>query len=120
VEHYFWPGPGSGIEWWSRTCSLVAAKNAADNGTVNIWVALPRFHRGARQVNRRGALAQTWRAVERARAVGLSVGSNFFVTTAALAELNELAATIGAAADQRGDVLGNGRRLRGWTDPADA
>ena len=68
---------------------------AADTGTVNIWVA---FHGVGevhdRQVNRSGAYAETCLAVERARSAGLSVGGNVFLTTASLAQLDELTAAV--------------------------
>ena len=68
---------------------------AAATGTLNIWAA---FHGVGevhdRQVNRRGAFAETCRAVERTRAAGLSVGCNVFLTTASLPQLGELAATL--------------------------
>ena len=66
---------------------------AADTGTVNLWVA---FHGVGevhdRQVNRGGAYAETCLAVRRARSAGLSVGGNVFLTTASLAQLDELTA----------------------------
>ena len=66
---------------------------AADTGTVNLWVA---FHGVGevhdRQVNRGGAYAETCLAVRRARSAGLSVGGNIFLTTASLAQLDELTA----------------------------
>ena len=68
---------------------------AAEAGTVNIWVALHgvgEVH--DRQVNRAGAYAETCLAVERARSAGLSVGGNVFLTTASLAQLDELAAAL--------------------------
>ena len=64
---------------------------AADTGTVNLWVALHgvgEVH--DRQVNRGGAYAETCLAIQRARAAGLSVGGNVFLTTASLAQLDEL------------------------------
>ena len=68
---------------------------AADTGTINIWVA---FHGVGevhdRQVNRSGAYAETCLAVERARAAGLSVGGNVFLTTASVAQLDELTAAM--------------------------
>jgi sulfatase maturation enzyme AslB (radical SAM superfamily) len=68
---------------------------AADTGTLNIWTA---FHGVGevhdRQVNRRGAFAETCRGVERARAAGVSVGCNVFLTTASLPQLDELATAL--------------------------
>ena len=68
---------------------------AAGTGTLNIWTA---FHGAGevhdRQVGRRGAFAETCRGVERARAAGVSVGCNVFLTTASLPQLDELAAML--------------------------
>jgi hypothetical protein len=68
---------------------------AAGTGTLNIWTA---FHGVGdvhdRQVNRRGAFAETCLAAERARATGVSVGCNVFLTTASLPQLDELAAAL--------------------------
>jgi hypothetical protein len=68
---------------------------AADAGTINIWVA---FHGVGevhdRQVNRSGAYAETCLAIERARSAGLSVGGNVFLTTASVAQLDELTAAV--------------------------
>ena len=68
---------------------------AADTGTINIWVA---FHGVGevhdRQVNRSGAYAETCLAVQRARSAGLSVGGNVFLTTASVAQLDELIAAV--------------------------
>lgn len=68
---------------------------AAGTGTLNLWTA---FHGAGevhdRQVGHRGAFAETCRGVERARAAGLSVGCNVFLTTASLPQLDELAAML--------------------------
>ena len=68
---------------------------AADTGTLNLWTA---FHGAGevhdRQVGRRGAFAETCRGVERARAAGVSVGGNVFLTTASLPQLDELVAIL--------------------------
>jgi hypothetical protein len=68
---------------------------AAGTGTLNVWTA---FHGAGevhdRQVGRRGAFAETCRGVERARAMGVSVGCNVFLTTASLPQLDELAAML--------------------------
>jgi len=45
-------------------------------------------------VSRRGAFAETCRGAERARAAGVSVGCNVFLTTASLPQLDELAAML--------------------------
>ena len=50
----------------------------------------------SRQVSRRGAYAETCLAVQRARSAGLSVGGNVFLTTASLAQLDELTAGLHA------------------------
>ena len=47
-----------------------------------------------RQVGRRGAFAETCRGIERARAAGVSVGCNVFLTTASLPQLDELATAL--------------------------
>jgi hypothetical protein len=94
---------GTIFEPWTTTGVPLATRDdwgsvlraAADTGTVNIWVA---FHGVGdvhdRQVNRRGAYAETCLAVERARTAGLSVGGNVFVTTASLSQLDELIAAL--------------------------
>ena len=68
---------------------------AADTGTLNLWVA---FHGIGevhdQQVNRSDAFAETCRGVEQARAMGLSVGCNVFLTIASLPQLDELAAAL--------------------------
>jgi MoaA/NifB/PqqE/SkfB family radical SAM enzyme len=45
-------------------------------------------------VGRLGAFAETCRGIERARAAGISVGCNVFLTTASLPQLDELAAAL--------------------------
>jgi hypothetical protein len=91
----FEPWPTTGVPLAVRDDWRAVLQAAADSGTSNIWVA---FHRSGalhdRQVNRRGAFAQTCRAVERSRAAGLSAGDNVFVTTPALAQLDELIGTL--------------------------
>ena len=68
---------------------------AADSGTLNLWTA---FHGAGevhdRQVGHRGAFAETCRGVERARAAGVSVGGNVFLTTVSLPQLDELTAML--------------------------
>jgi len=63
--------------------------------TLNIWTA---FHGAGglhdRQVNRRGAFAETCLAAERACAMGVSVGCNVFLTNVSLPQLDELAAAL--------------------------
>jgi hypothetical protein len=91
----FEPWPTTGVPLAVRDDWREVLRAAADTGTVNVWVA---FHGvGAvhdRQVNRRGAFAETCLAVERAHAAGLSVGGNVFITTASLPQLDELTATL--------------------------
>jgi hypothetical protein len=98
------PGPGTIFEPLATTGVPLATREdwrdvlqaAADTGTVNLWLA---FHGAGdehdRQVNRRGAFAESCLAVERIREAGLSVGCNVFVTTASLPRLDELIATLG-------------------------
>jgi MoaA/NifB/PqqE/SkfB family radical SAM enzyme len=91
----FEPWPTTGVPLAVRDDWRSVLQAAAETGTVNIWVA---FHGVGdvhdRQVSRGGAFAETCLAVERARAAGLSVGSNVFITTASLPQLDELAATL--------------------------
>jgi hypothetical protein len=91
----FEPLPTTGVPLATREDWRDVLTAAADTGTVNVWVA---FHGvGAehdRQVNRRGAFAETCLAVQRIHAIGLSVGCNVFVTTANLPQLDELIATL--------------------------
>jgi hypothetical protein len=92
----FEPLPTTGVPLATREDWREVLTAAADTGTVNLWVA---FHgvgeEHDRQVNRRGAFAETCLAVERIHAMGLSVGCNVFVTTANLPQLDELIATLG-------------------------
>ena len=91
----FEPWPTTGVPLAIRDDWRSVLRAAADTGTVNIWVA---FHGVGdvhdEQVNRRGAFAETCLAVERARAAGLSVGGNVFLTTASLPQLDELTAAL--------------------------
>jgi len=91
----FEPWPTTGVPLAIREDWRRVLRAAADTGTVNIWVA---FHGVGdvhdRQLNRRGAFAETCLAVERARAAGLSVGGNVFITTASVPQLDELTATL--------------------------
>jgi hypothetical protein len=94
---------GTMFEPWATTGVPLATREdwrevleaAAESGTQTLWVA---FHgvgeEHDRQVNRRGAFAETCTAVERAHAAGLRVGCNAFVTTANLPRLDELVATL--------------------------
>jgi hypothetical protein len=91
----FEPLPTTGVPLASREDWPQVLKAAADTGTATVWVA---FHglgeEHDRQVNRRGAFAETCLAVARIHAMGLRIGGNVFVTTANLAQLDQLAATL--------------------------
>ena len=91
----FEPLTTTGVPVATRDDWLTVLKAAVDTGTLNIWTA---FHGAGevhdRQVNRRGAFAETCRGVERARAAGAGVGCNVFLTTASLPQLDALAATL--------------------------
>jgi hypothetical protein len=92
----FEPLPTTGVPLAIREDWRQVLKAAADTGTATVWVALHGV--GAehdRQVNRRGAFAETCLAVERIHEMGLRVGGNVFVTTANLPQLDELVATLG-------------------------
>jgi hypothetical protein len=96
------------FEPWTTTGVPLAAREdwrevldaAAATGTLNLWVA---FHGMGevhdRQVNHRGAYAGTCLAIERAHAMGLSVGCNIFLTTESLPQLNDLTAIVWALVD---------------------
>ena len=92
----FEPLPTTGVPLAIREDWPQVLKAAADTGTTTVWVA---FHGlGAehdRQVNRRGAFADTCLAVDRIHEMALRVGCNVFVTTANLPQLDELVATLG-------------------------
>ncbi len=91
----FEPLTTTGVPLATRDDWQAVLRAAADTGTLNIWTA---FHGAGevhdRQVSRRGAFAETCRGVERARAMGVSVGCNVFLTTASLPQLDELAAAL--------------------------
>jgi hypothetical protein len=91
----FEPLTTTGVPLAMRDDWKVVLRAAADTGTLNIWTA---FHGAGevhdRQVSRRGAFTETCRGVERARAAGVSVGCNVFLTTASLPQLDELVATL--------------------------
>src|SRR5580700_10845483 len=91
----FEPLTTTGVPLAVRDDWQVVLRAAADTGTLNIWTA---FHGVGEvhdyQVNRRGAFAETCRGVERARAMGVSVGCNVFLTTASLPQLDELTAAL--------------------------
>jgi hypothetical protein len=91
----FEPLTTTGVPLAIRDDWQAVLRAAADTGTLNIWTA---FHGAGeihdRQVSRRGAFAETCRGIERARAAGVSVGCNVFLTTASLPQLDELAAAL--------------------------
>ena len=91
----FEPLTTTGVPLAVRDDWQVVLRAAADTGTLNIWTAF--YGAGEvhdRQVNRRGAFAETCRGVERARAMGVSAGGNVFLTTASLPQLDELTAAL--------------------------
>ncbi len=94
-ETMFEPLTTTGVPLAMREDWRDVLKAAAGTGTMNLWLA---FHgvgdEHDRQVNRRGAFAETCLAVERIREAGLSVGCNVFVTTANLPRLDELITTL--------------------------
>jgi MoaA/NifB/PqqE/SkfB family radical SAM enzyme len=85
----------TGVPLATRDDWLTVLRAAGDTGTLNISTA---FHGAGEvhdpRVNRRGASAETCRGTERARAAGLSVGCNVFLTTASLPQLDEPAVTL--------------------------
>jgi MoaA/NifB/PqqE/SkfB family radical SAM enzyme len=89
----FEPLTTTGVPLAVREDWRAVLRAAADTGTLSIWVA---FHGVGevhdRQVNRSGAYAETCLAAGRARSAGLSVGGNVFLTTASVAQLDELTA----------------------------
>ena len=91
----FEPLATTGVPLASREDWPQVLEAAADTGTSTVWVA---FHglgeEHDRQVNRRGAFAETCLAIQRIHAMGLRVGCNVFVTTANLPQLDQLAATL--------------------------
>ena len=94
-ETMFEPLTTTGVPLAVRDDWHEVLRAAAGAGTLNVWTA---FHGTGevhdRQAGRRGAFAETCRGVERARAAGLSVGGNVFLTTASLPQLDELAAML--------------------------
>jgi hypothetical protein len=96
----FEPWPTTGVPLAVRDDWREVLDAAAAAGTVNLWLAVHgvgEVH--DQQVNRRGAYAETCLAAERARATGLSIGCNVFLTTASLPQLDELTATVRRLAD---------------------
>jgi len=93
-----WPTTGAPLAVREDWRSVLEA--AAGTGTLHLWVA---FHGTDevhdRQVNRRGAFAETCQAIGRARSAGLSVGCNVFLTTESLPQLDELIAAMGSLVD---------------------
>ena len=96
----FQPWPTTGVPLAVREDWRDVLDAAAGTGTSHLWLA---FHGVGevhdRQVNHRGAYAATCLAAERARAAGLSVGCNVFLTIASLPQLEELTATVRRLAD---------------------
>jgi hypothetical protein len=92
----FAPLATTGIPLATREDWRDVLRAAADTGTEVLWLA---FHGAGeehdRQVNRRGAFAESCLAVERIREAGLSVGCNVFLTAANLHQVDELIATLG-------------------------
>jgi hypothetical protein len=96
----FEPWPTTGVPLADREDSDEVLAAAAGAGTKTLWLA---FHGTGevhdRQVSHRGGYAGTCLAAERARAAGLHVGGNIFLTTDSLPQLDELLATVGQLAD---------------------
>jgi hypothetical protein len=91
----FEPWPTTGVPLALREDWRGVLRAAAGTGTLNLWVA---FHGAGevhdRQVNRRGAYAETCLAIQRAHAAGLSVGCNVFLTADSLTRLDEVIDTV--------------------------
>ena len=89
----FEPWPTTGVSLALRDDWRCVLEAAAGTGTTHLWLA---FHGAGqvhdRQVNRRGAYAETCLAAERAQAAGLRVGGNVFLTSESLPQLDELIA----------------------------
>jgi hypothetical protein len=87
----FEPWPTTGVPLADREDWRSVLEAAAAAGVLHLWVA---FHGVGevhdRQVSHRGAFAGTCVAIERARAAGLSVGGNVFLTAESLPQLDEL------------------------------
>jgi hypothetical protein len=98
----FEPWPTTGVPLATREDWREVLEAGARAGTRHLWLA---FHGTGevhdRQVNHRGAYAATCRAAERARAAGLSVGCNVFLTAASLPQLGELTAAVERLTDVR-------------------
>jgi hypothetical protein len=96
----FEPWPTTGVPLAAREDWLEVLAAAAAAGTKTLWLA---FHGAGeihdRQVSHRGGYAGTCLAAERARAAGLRVGCNVFLTTASLPQLDELLVTVERLAD---------------------
>jgi hypothetical protein len=100
AQTMFEPWPTTGVPLAARADWREVLEAAARAGTRCLWLA---FHGTGevhdRQVSQRGAWAATCRAAERARAAGLSVGCNVFLTAASLPQLDELTAAVEQLAD---------------------
>ena len=96
----FEPWPTTGVPLAAREDWREVLEAAASTGTSHLWLA---FHGTGevhdRQVSQRGAWAATCLAAERARAAGLRVGCNVFLTAASLPRLDELTAAVQHLAD---------------------
>jgi hypothetical protein len=97
----FEPWPTTGVPLAAREDWREVLEAAARAGTRHLWLA---FHGTGevhdRQVSHRGAYAATCQAAERARAAGLHVGCNVFLTAASLPQLDELIVTVDQLADE--------------------
>ena len=98
----FEPWPTTGVPLAAREDWREVLEAAARAGTRHLWLA---FHGTGevhdRQVSHRGAYAAACRAAGYARAAGLSVGCNVFLTAASLPQLGEVTATVERVADAR-------------------
>lgn len=87
----FEPWPTTGVPLAAREDWRDVLEAAAAAGVLHLWVA---FHGAGevhdQQVSHHGAFAGTCLAIERARAAGLSVGGNVFLTAQSLPQLDEL------------------------------
>jgi hypothetical protein len=97
----FEPWPTTGVPLAAREDWRQVLEAAARSGTRSLWLA---FHGAGevhdRQVSHRGGYAGTCMAAGHARAAGLRVGCNVFLTTASLPQLAELLTTVERLADE--------------------
>jgi hypothetical protein len=103
----FQPWPTTGVPLAAREDWRSVLEAAAAGGVRTLWVA---FHGVGevhdRQVNHRGGYAGTCQAIERARAVGLSVGCNAFLTAESLLQLDELIGVVSGLAGTCFELVG--------------